>query len=78
MNRREFLKGVCGVLAAVVLPLPKIAIKAVKIPLNGCLTLIQLARRRPKAELSKIAEVLNETNEIIADACWEQVGLNKG
>lgn len=70
MDRRQFLKGVCGVLAAAVLPLPKIVTKVVKIPLNGCLTLMELIKRDRNTNLLDIAEVLSETNEILTDVTW--------
>lgn len=71
MNRRQFLKGVCGVVGAVILPLPKIAAKAVAAPLNGSCTLIELARKSWSGNLLDIVEVLSETNKILADAVWE-------
>jgi len=67
MNRRQFIKGVCGVFAAVVLPISKVAIKSAKQVYSYPLTLFEILKRRQDSSLLNIVEALSESNEILKD-----------
>lgn len=73
-TRRTFLKGLMVACAAAVAPLPKLALKGVsRVACSTGLTLFELVRRNRNDHIAQIVECLNETNEILKDAVWEQV-----
>lgn len=70
-TRRSFMKCAIAAVVGATLPLPKlVAKKVVKYVCWPCMTLLDLTRRGNNKSLLDIAEVLNETNEILKDAVW--------
>lgn len=70
MDRRDFLKYAVATIAAIVVPLPKLVVAKAKAGVSCGLTLIGLLKRDDSEVLCKIAEVLNETNDVLCDAQW--------
>lgn len=70
MNRRQFIKGICGVFAAAFVPIPKIVVRTTKRTFACGLTLLELAKRHNNTDLLHITEGLSETNEVLKDATW--------